>query len=274
MFRVLLDLLNLPLIIGHRGASAVAPENTLAAFERALADGVDGIECDVRLAGDSVPVVFHDQTLKRCAFEEIAVSLLSSRELARVDVGTWFNLKHEKHARACFKSETVPTLWQFFELMRGNDKIIYTELKCEIGEAKRFARAVAELLSEFDFLPRVVVKSFDHDCLCELKKLLPKTRIAALYKPHPLRVMHPGRRMVKPALRIGAEELSLHYSLATNTTVRKAHLAGLKTVIWTADHPAWIKRAAKIGIHAVITNNPARLLDKRREFLAAQIKKV
>lgn len=256
-----------PLIIAHRGASAIAPENTLAAFRRALVDGVEGIECDVRLAGDNVPVVFHDPTLKRCAFEDVALSTLTSGELARVDVGTWFNLKHERFARPAYARETVPTLGQFLELMRGNNKLIYTELKCENGEARRFARAVAELLCEDNFINRVVVKSFEHDCLSELKKLLPKVRMAALYKPHPLRVMHPGRRMVKPALRIAAEELSVHYSLATNRMVRKAHLAGLKTVIWTADHPAWVKRAARLGIHGIITNNPARLLAKREQLL-------
>ncbi len=262
-------MINLPLIIAHRGASAVAPENTLAAFRRALSDGVEGVECDVRLAGDNVPVVFHDPTLKRTAFEDVRVADLSSRELGQVDVGTWFNLKHQRYARQVYQNETVPTLWQFFELMRGSDKSIYVEMKCEIGEARRFARAVTDLLCDKEMLSRVVFKSFDHESLCELKKLLPAVRVAALYRPHPLRVMHPGRRMVRPALQMNAEALSLHYSLATSRAVRKARLAGLKTVIWTADHPAWIKRAARIGIDAIITNNPARLLAKRAEIYRA-----
>lgn len=261
---------NFPLIIAHRGASAVAPENTLAAFRRALADGVEGVECDVRLAGDNVPVVFHDQTLKRITLDDVSVSNLTSRELAQVDVGAWFNSKHERRARAVYRGATVPTLGQFFELMRGNDKLIYTELKCEPGEAARFARAAAEVLACGEMLRRVVVKSFDHDCLCELKKLLPNVRVAALYKPHPLRVTHPGRRMVRPALRIDAEELSLHYSLASSRTVRKARAVGLKTVIWTADHPAWVRRAARIGIHGIITNNPARLLAVRAKLVASR----
>ncbi|MBV9957612.1 MAG: glycerophosphodiester phosphodiesterase, partial [Acidobacteria bacterium] len=79
------------LIIGHRGASAAAPENTLVAFERAMADGADGVEFDVQLARDGVPVVIHDATLRRTGLKEGLIAELSSNELARTDVGTWFN---------------------------------------------------------------------------------------------------------------------------------------------------------------------------------------
>jgi len=75
------------LIIGHRGNSAEAPENTIAAFARALNDGADGIEFDVRLARDRTPVVIHDATLKRTGGLPAAVSALSSAELTRLDVG-------------------------------------------------------------------------------------------------------------------------------------------------------------------------------------------
>ena len=255
-----------PLIIAHRGASAIAPENTLAAFRRALGDGADGIECDVRLAADNVPVVFHDATLRRTAFEDVRLNELTSCELGRVDVGTWFNHRHERFAHQAFARETVPTLAQVFELMRGNDNLIYVELKCENANYLRFARAIAGLLLDFDLHRRAVVKSFEHECLFELKAILPTVRVAALFKPRPSRILRPGRELVKPALRLAADEISLHYTLASTRAVRKANLAGLKTVIWTADHPSWVERAARRGIHAIITNNPARLLVRRREL--------
>jgi glycerophosphoryl diester phosphodiesterase len=258
---------NIPLIIAHRGASALAPENTLVSFRRALKDGAEGLECDVRLASDNVPVVFHDSTLKRTAFQETKLCNLTSRELAKVDVGTWFNFRHEKYARNEYCRERVPTLEQFFELMRGNDKLIYVELKCEDENYAKFARAITELTHDFDYLHRVVVKSFEHVCLSEMRRISSQIRIAALYKPNPSRVLRPGRELVKPALRVNADEISLHYTLATARAVSKAHAAGLRTVIWTADHPAWVKRAAKLGIYAIITNNPARLLAKRDELL-------
>jgi glycerophosphoryl diester phosphodiesterase len=79
-----------PLIIAHRGASAVAPENTIAAFRRAIEVGADGVEFDVRLARDGVPVVIHDSTLERTAGLKRGVSDLTSEELSQIDVGSWF----------------------------------------------------------------------------------------------------------------------------------------------------------------------------------------
>lgn len=237
------------------------------AFRRALADGADGVECDVRLAKDNIPVVFHDANLKRTAFQDEKVSQLTSGELAKADVGTWFNLRHRFQARRDYAGETVPTLAQLFELLRETDKVVYVELKCENGVLQRFARATVELIHDFNFYNRVVVKSFEHECLAEIKRLSPQIRISALFRPHPLRVLHPKRGVIKPALQIAADEISLHYTLATGRALRKAHDANLRTVIWTADHPAWVKRALKLGIYGIITNNPARLLARREEIL-------
>ncbi|HET6851924.1 MAG TPA: glycerophosphodiester phosphodiesterase family protein, partial [Pyrinomonadaceae bacterium] len=82
-----------PLIIGHRGASAVAPENTIAAFKEAIAVGADGVEFDVRLTRDRVPVVIHDSTLRRTAGLQRRVADLTWAELEQVDVGSWFDRK-------------------------------------------------------------------------------------------------------------------------------------------------------------------------------------
>ncbi len=155
--------------------------------------------------------------------------------------------------------------------MRQNDKLIYVELKCEDENYTKFARAIIELTHDFGYLRRVVIKSFEHQCLSEIRKFSTEVTIAALYKPHPSRVLRPGRELIKPALRVNANEISLHYTLASTRAVHKAHLAGLRTVIWTADHPAWVKRAAKLGIYAIITNNPARLLTRRNELLYNRI---
>ena len=84
----------LPRIIAHRGSSAHAPENTLAAFELAVAGGAEGIEFDVRLTRDGEAVVIHDADLKRTALSEGIVSGMTAAELAEIDVGTWFNRKH------------------------------------------------------------------------------------------------------------------------------------------------------------------------------------
>src|SRR5258705_12537702 len=82
--------MSIPLILGHLGASALAPENTLAAFSRAISDGADGIEFDVRLSRDGGAVVIHDASLKRTGLINRPVSDLTAAELGEVDVGSWF----------------------------------------------------------------------------------------------------------------------------------------------------------------------------------------
>ena len=122
-----------PLIIGHRGASAVAPENTLAAFKRALDDGADGLEFDVRLARDRVPVVIHDATLRRTALIAGSIATLSSVELARVDVGTWFNLRFAALAQAAYSNERIATLEATVETLRGE----IAELRQQFDDFKK-----------------------------------------------------------------------------------------------------------------------------------------
>jgi glycerophosphoryl diester phosphodiesterase len=124
-----------PLIIGHRGASSIAPENTLAAFERALADGADGIEFDVRLARDRVPVVIHDATLRRTGLRRGSIATLSSSELAGVDVGTWFNRRRPALANPAYSNERIATLAEVFELMKKRRAILYVEMKCGARES-------------------------------------------------------------------------------------------------------------------------------------------
>lgn len=257
-----------PLIIAHRGASAQAPENTLAAFRRALADGAEGIELDVRLARDNVPVVFHDQTLRRTALREGKLSDFTARELAKIGVGAWFNLKFPRRAVADSQKITIPTLAEVFELMRPNDLPIYVELKCDDDNHRKLGQMVAAEIKNFGFENRVIVKSFEPAAACEVKRLLPEICIAALFAPRPMRVLNPSNWLVLPALDLAAGEISLHYSLATERTVQKARDANLKTVIWTANHAGWVRRALRLGIYGIITNNPARLLAKRNQLLA------
>ena len=105
--------LRAPLILGHRGASAIAPENTLAAFSQALSDGADGIEFDVRLSRDGVPVVIHDGTLNRTGSISGTVRDLTAAQLSEVDVGSWFS---KRTGSQTFAGERIPTLSQVFAL--------------------------------------------------------------------------------------------------------------------------------------------------------------
>ena len=219
-----------PLIIGHRGASAVAPENTIAAFEAAIEAGADGIEFDVRLSSDGVPMVIHDETLYRTSGVRRRVADMALNELNRFD---------------------VPSLAQVFELFESNDLVLYLEMK-EVEVAEKCCR----LIEQYRFKDRVIFECFEHSALKIVKNIDSTFKIAPLFQP-------PASFIISRALALAADEIALHHRLTTKQLVQKARDAGLKVVTWTVDDPAWLKRAQETGIHALITNNPPAMLAAR-----------
>jgi glycerophosphoryl diester phosphodiesterase len=218
-----------PLIIGHRGASAVAPENTIAAFEAAIAAGADGIEFDVHLSRDGEPVIIHDETLQRTHGLRRRVADLTANELREVG---------------------VPTVHELFELMVQNSLLLYLEIK---ESSAMLANECCRLVSEFSLSDRVIVECFDLTVLQRIEGL----RTAALFGQG----IYADRVILNRALAVGASMLALHYRLATPKLVENARLAGLKVVVWTVDDAAWIARARSMGIEALITNDPAMMIE-------------
>jgi len=251
-----------PLIIGHRGASALAPENTMAAFARALRDGADGVEFDVRLARDGVPVIIHDATLFRTAQNRCLVSDLTSHELSQINAGSWFNARHPHAARPEYAQETVPSLKQLFDLAASAAHTLYLEMKSENHEAAALAEAVVRMIGKQSFGSRVIVESFNLSALREVKRLDKTIRTAALFEPRLERPVSLVRRMktLDLAIQVEADEIALHHSLVTRRLTNAADRAGLPVVVWTVDNQSWLKRALSLGIHALITNDPGRML--------------
>lgn len=248
----------LPLVIAHRGASYAAPENTLAAFRLARLEGADGVEFDVRLAGDGVPVVIHDATLRRTGRHAGVVSALTSAELCEREVGSWFNLKFPTAARPEFTRECVPTLAGALDALGEWARAVYLEMKFERGEDYApLAARVVEAVGARGMEDRVVVESFTLEAVGEVGRLAPELRRAALFKRTAGRPMPSARRVVAAAVEVGAGELALHRSLVRPALLDAARRAGLRSLVWTADTPAWARRARALGLCAVITNRPA-----------------
>jgi len=168
-----------PLIIAHRGASTLAPENTFAAFQRAIDDGADGIEFDVRLAKDGVPVVIHDSKLKRVGRREGRVADYTSAELQTLDVGSWFNAKYPDSADHAFAAEVVPTLAQMLKFLTDYRGLVYIEMKCEEAKTEALAEAVCGTIRQTKLLPQIIVKSFNLEAVCQTRRLFPAVRTAA-----------------------------------------------------------------------------------------------
>lgn len=256
-----------PLIIAHRGASASAPENTFAAFRQAIEDKADGIEFDVRLSKDNVPVVFHDSNLRRLAKMKQRVADMTAEELGAIDVGSWFNRAFPTRADDNFTAEKIPTLAALLEFLSDYRGLIYIELKGSDARMSALVKAVSDLLERRDSLPNVIVKSFNLEGIKIAKQILPTVRTAALFEPKILTVLQKRKRILEEAMRCGADEISIHHSMATENFVRRARENDFPVVIWTANNRAWIKRAFDFGISAIITNKPAELLAERDKIL-------
>lgn len=218
-----------PLIIGHRGASAVALENTMPAFEAAIAAGADGIEFDVHLSRDGQPVIIHDETLQRTHGLRRRVADLTVDELREVG---------------------VPSLRQFFELMVQNEMLLCLEIK---GSSAKLADECCRVVSEFSFADRVIVECFDLEVIRNIKTL----KTAALFDTR----IYTNQRLIDRGLEVGASVLALHHRLAKPALVEKAKDAGFEIIVWTVDSPAWVAQARSLGIKALITNDPAMMIE-------------
>lgn len=247
-----------PLIIGHRGASVDAPENTLVAFDLALRQGADGVEFDVRLARDGVPVVVHDATLARTALCAARVCDLTSAELKRLDAVEWFN--RQRWATERVEREGVPTLDETLELVGRRSRAVYVEMKCETdAEAAPLARAVIASVRRLRLESVAVVKCFRLCALEEVKRHAPEIRTAALFERTLARILPRASAIITEAVACRADEISLHHSLLNRAVVEAARGRGLATLVWTVDTPSLLGRALDLGVRAVFTNRPASL---------------
>lgn len=290
-----------PLIIAHRGVSAFAPENTLAAFRQAVECGAEGLEFDVQLSKDGVPVVIHDFDLKRLGRRNGFVKDFTAKELQKIDVGSWFNLRFKSKANEKFSAETVPTLAQLLNFLSepsavadefavasevdppnfnppatadGSDSyrgILYVELKFLDDVVEKSVEKVCEMILKSKFLPNIKLKSFNLKAVKYAKEKFPAIRTVALFEPQIQTVFRKKSSIFTAAEVHLADEISLHFSLATRKTVETAKNLNLPVTIWTVNRKSWVKRAADYGIEAVISNNPALLLNEKRRLESAKI---
>jgi len=225
-----------------------------------------GIELDVRLTRDGVPVVIHDANLRRTALREGLVAEMISSELGMTEVGGWFNRAHPQLGRPEYTGQFVPALDQVLAFVKNHPAVvIYVEMKTDRAESTYvdLSRAVVQLIRDHGLRSRVVVVSFNLKAVAQIKTIDPSIQTGALFEPRRNTVKiirkHP---MISAALECGAEEILLHRSIATRRNLDLSLESDLRPVVWTVDDPKWVRRAATSGIHAVITNNPAVMVNR------------
>jgi glycerophosphoryl diester phosphodiesterase len=244
-----------PLIFGHRGAAGLAPENTLAAFELALAQGADGIEFDVRLSADGEPVVIHDQQLDRTTSGTGFVQEYSAKVLKALDAGSWFNQRHPAKARGWFVRQRIPLLEELLTWVRKRGCRALLEIKQGSDAYQGIEAKILRTIRHTATAPLVTVVSFDHTALGRLRKLDANLSLGASFK----RPLFALRRTES----LGAQLVVPHWAFASRRFIRRAHQAGMKVVVWTVNQPGAMRRKISDGVDGIVTDYPARLAEIR-----------
>jgi glycerophosphoryl diester phosphodiesterase len=240
---MLFEALPQPAIVAHRGASAYAPENTLAAFKLALQQGADGIELDAKLSSDGHVVVIHDQTVDRTTPFHGKVSDFRLAELRKMDAGSHFDI--------AFKGEPIPTLEEVFKAV-GQLTYINVELTNYGSLFDSLPEKVAELVRHFKLSHRVSFSSFSPIALRRIRRLVPEAPIGLLafsgMKGWPARGW-PGRILRYHSLNPDLKD-------TTSEMVHRLQRRGCWVYVYTVNREDEMWRLFDMGVDGIFTDDP------------------
>jgi len=233
-------------IIAHRGASAAAPENTLAAIAGAADLGARSVELDVMLSADGVPVIIHDTDLARTTNGTGPVAALSYQQLARLDAGSWFG--------AAFAGEGIPSLSDAITLILKRKLALNLEIKPSPGEDRATASRAIELLAGAWTDPAaLVLSSASIEALAVARDAAPQWRRGLIADIPP-----PGWRELFAEL--GCASLHCAASTATPSLIKEIHMAGYRLLAYTVNRPAAAATLFKNGVDGIFTDDPAAMI--------------
>lgn len=224
------------LIIAHRGGAAVAPENTLAAFERGIDDGADWLELDVQEDADGQVVVAHDRDFMRVAGSKLEVWKSTRPDRADLDIGSFFDPR--------FSDQRVPTLREVLELAKGRVGL-FIELKY-YGRQRELERKVIQLVEETGMTPNVVIMSLDYAGLRKAAALRPEWTCGLL-----------NAVAVGDLTRLEVDFLALTAKAASRSMTRRAHQRGQQVYVWTVNDPIQMSVMISRGVDGIITDQVA-----------------
>ena len=249
------------LVHGHRGARARFPENTIPAFQYAIGAGADVLELDIAVTKDNVIVVSHDPILHGpvCTGPQASAVIheLTLAEVKQWDCGAVQNPRFPDQKTV--PGTRMPTLDEVFTLAPEGSFQFNIETKIFADKPqytpgpREFAQMVLDCVRKHHLERRVILQSFDFRTLREMKELAPEIRLAALTEAD-------QRDFTVIAKEAHAGIISPHYNLVTPEKTKAAHDAGLEVVPWTANTPADWERLANAGVDAIISDDPAALI--------------
>lgn len=234
-------------VIAHRGASRVAPENTLAAFRAARAQGVWWVEFDVMLLGDGTAVVHHDATLERCTNGTGALGALGAADLG--------GLSAARGHGAAFRGESLPTLAQALDLFDDLGVYANLEIKRHDLPAGEIAGQVAQALAARAWTrERILISSFDLGELAALRERMPDAALAGLFQAPP----RDWRAMLAD---LDAAAIHLRFDYLSQRLLNEATSFGYDVRVYTINEPSLMVPFRKLGLTGVITDHPPLFLE-------------
>ena len=227
-----------PFLWAHRGASCCTPENTMAAFAAAVESGADGLELDIHLSRDGVPVVIHDETLERTTDGCGLVARMTWHQLRQLDAGGWFD--------AAFAGESIPALEEVLETFGGQ-----LRLNLELKELHA-GMAVLDLLSRYP-AAEIVVSSFNYELLRRLRSANSHLPLAVLFDAGN------WRHAVQIAIDMSACAFHPAVNKVTRPMIAACSQAGLSVSVWTVDRVCVARSLVRAGVSGLFTNDPSTL---------------
>jgi glycerophosphoryl diester phosphodiesterase len=224
-------------VIGHRGAAALAPENTLSAVERALEDGADWVEIDVQETADGEVVVQHDSDFMKVAGSRLKVWEATFAQLRELDIGSWFGPE--------FKGEPVATLEEVLRRAKGRAKVVI-ELKY-YGHDRRLEERVADIVERTGMEDEIAVMSLERSGVEKMGALRPGFRRGLL-----------AATAVGRLAEVDVDFLAVSVGLATPSLLRQAHARGRDVYVWTVNDELTMAQEILRGVDGLITDDPAR----------------
>jgi len=232
------------MIIAHRGASAVAPENTLAALELAINEGADWVEIDVQETRQGEVVVIHDSDLKKVGGSSLKVFEAPLSELQNVDVGSWMN--------PSFSDQRVPTLQQVLALCRDRIKIVI-ELKY-YGQEKQLEERVVRLVEAAGMQDQIVVMSLSYPGVQKIKSIRPQWKVGLL-----------SSVSMGDITRLEADFFAINARFASRRFIKRVHQQNQEVMVWTVNDPVGMSTMMSKGADGIITDYPGLAVKIREE---------
>lgn len=226
--------------IAHRGASKIAPENTLAAFNKAIEIGVDAIEFDLHGTADGEIVVIHDPSLDRTTDLRGPVNQTTLETIKRADAGSWFNQQ--------FTGEPVPTLAEALECITGKTMAVL-EIKDSL-----ISEAVVEKVRDMNALEQIVIISFHVSVLQTVRQLEPRIPTGYLIGSN-----NGNTRPIQLCQQIstlGSSLLNVNHHLITAEFAQEVYRRGISLWSWTVDDVDQMRQMLTFGVQGITSNHP------------------